>query len=530
MSCESSQSSVELRGQSSWCEPAFEDHYMVLKNIRAGGFAQVKLARHLLTGTEVAVKVLAKGASNFCFLSEPDMMAGLDHPNVIHLFQVFQTKDYMYLVMEHAGGGELWDLIPETGGMQEEEARTLFRQIVRAVQHCHRNGIVHLDLKPDNVVVDASGRVKLIDFGLSTRFTPGRKLNRFWGTLFYIAPEIVCEKLFEGPPADVWSLGVLLYAMLTGRCPFAASTDGKVKRLIRRGTYHIPQHVSEDAQRLIRDILTINPRQRPTIDQVLGHPWLTRGEEASASPACEALPKLPDPEILTKMVCLGFDHYHTWVSVVSRKFNHAMATYRILESQRGQGEAWAPQVKPEQRPGPVEPCPKKLPSEPALPLPCEQQQPREAKQPQHKAAASASVPALPLCLLHEDTPTASLASQPDPVPSPSSSQGPSSGQAPDSSRGWKRKESGSTGNAQSRLTEPTDSQESLRCADADFMLCERVRCVHWFRLLRMDSRAAPLHPPEDPCAPTCETHRTDFALFSWSQVKVVESEYSRFGE
>ncbi|MBZ3886524.1 Sperm motility kinase [Sciurus carolinensis] len=182
MSCESSESSVALRGQSTGCEPAFEDHYMVLQDIGAGAFTQVKLARHLLTGEEVTVKVLAKGASNFPFLSEGDTMVGLDHPNVIHLFQVMETKNYIYLIMEHSGGGQWWDLIPETDGMQEEDSHRVFRQILGAVQYCHQKGTMHLDLKPENVVVDASGKARLIDFGVNTRFTAGKKLKGFWGT------------------------------------------------------------------------------------------------------------------------------------------------------------------------------------------------------------------------------------------------------------------------------------------------------------------------------------------------------------
>ncbi|MBZ3880504.1 Serine/threonine-protein kinase MARK2 [Sciurus carolinensis] len=155
MSCKSSESSVALRGQSAGCEPAFEDHYMVLQDIGAGAFTQVKLARHLLTGVEVVVKILAKGASNFPFLSEGDTMVGLDHPNVIHLFQVMETENYIHLIMEHAGGGQRWDLILETDGMQEEDSHKMFRQNLGALQYCHQKSTVHLDLKPENMVVDA---------------------------------------------------------------------------------------------------------------------------------------------------------------------------------------------------------------------------------------------------------------------------------------------------------------------------------------------------------------------------------------
>ncbi|XP_077875649.1 sperm motility kinase-like [Ictidomys tridecemlineatus] len=426
-----SQSRVELQEQSSCSEPAFTDHYMVLKDIGEGGFAQLKLARHLLTGTQVAVKVLAKGATKFTLLSEPEMMAELDHPNVIHLFQVMETKKYLYLIMEHAGGGELWDFIPTTG-MDEEEARRMFRQIGQAVQYCHQKGIVHLDLKPENVVVDEERNVKLIDFGLSTRVTAGKKLNKFFGTLLYVPPEIICHQEYEGPPADIWSLGVVLYSMLTGIWPFEASTDSKLKKLIRLGRYIIPSHVSKEAKSLIREILKVDPKQRPTIDQVMGHPWLTQGEEAPPSSPGEVLPKLPDLTILKTMINMGYDHYNTWVSVVRRKFNDAMATYRILQHQSTQGEASTAQVKPKHYPGPKDPpwvCHKKFPSEPALPLPCEQQQ---------QPARRASMPTITLRCFLKDTLPPSPASQPDPVPSPSPSQETSRRQAPDRIPGWKR--------------------------------------------------------------------------------------------
>uniref|UniRef100_A0A8D2JQE5 non-specific serine/threonine protein kinase n=1 Tax=Sciurus vulgaris TaxID=55149 RepID=A0A8D2JQE5_SCIVU len=253
-----------------------------LQGIGEGGFAKVKLARHRLTGTEVVVKVVAKRVWTLPFLCEPELMASLDHPNVIQLFQVIETNRYLYIVMEHAGGGHLRSLVPEPGGLPEEEARRLFREIAGAVRYCHAKGIVHLDLKPENVVLDARGQAKLIDFGLSTRFSPGEKLSRFWGTLLYSAPEVARREDYEGPPADVWSLGVVLYFMLTGSRAFLANTAREVRRRVTEGTYELPPHLSQGAQSLIREMLTVDLAQRPTLEQVLGHPWLSQGCRYSA--------------------------------------------------------------------------------------------------------------------------------------------------------------------------------------------------------------------------------------------------------
>ncbi|KAF7469509.1 Hypothetical predicted protein [Marmota monax] len=171
-------------------------------------------------------------------------MAGLDHPNVIHLFQVMETNEYIHLIMEHTVGGQLMDLILQNDGIQDEEAHRLFRQIVHAMQYFHQKGIVHLDLKPENMGVDAGGNITFIDFDLSTRFTAGKKLKRFFGTVLHVAPEIIQEKEYKDPQADIWSLDLLLYAMLTGKCSFEASSNREVKKLIKQGTYDIPPHVS----------------------------------------------------------------------------------------------------------------------------------------------------------------------------------------------------------------------------------------------------------------------------------------------
>ncbi|KAM5168998.1 sperm motility kinase 2B-like [Callospermophilus lateralis] len=438
MDSQSSESSGVEQGPSSCKSTDLRDQYEVLRDIGQGGFGQIKLARHCLTGAQVAVKVLQKKGKKLQVLSELNMMKSLEHPNVIQLFQVIETHGNIYLVMEHADGGELLDQVP-LGGMQEEEARRLFREVVYAVAYCHDKGMVHRDLKPKNIMLDANGHIKLIDFGFSTWVTPGQKLKDFWGTLSYIAPEIIQRQAYEGPPVDIWSLGVTLYFMLTGKLPFMGSTRKETVRQIVLGLYPDPPHVSLAARMLIYQMLTLDPRKRPTAKQILRHIWLMQGERHLPPNYHEALLKQPDPEILTIMFDMGYDLRKTWMSLAKRKFNAAMATYLLLQHQKSQGQGFMfqgkpvpPMVKPQ--PCPLDPShspvlPIRSPSEPALrtyPLPCEPPLPEEANHLGQKHFRRASQPPIHFHFPPARTPTPGLASQSD------------SGQLHTSRKLWKR--------------------------------------------------------------------------------------------
>lgn len=175
--------------------------YKLLKTIGKGNFAKVKLAKHLPTGKEVAIKIIDKTQLNHSSLQklfrEVRIMKMLDHPNIVKLYQVIDTEKTLYLVMEYASGGEVFDYLVAHGRMKEKEARAKFRQIVSAVQYCHQKHIIHRDLKAENLLLDSEMNIKIADFGFSNEFSPGHKLDTFCGSPPYAAPELFQGCLFS---------------------------------------------------------------------------------------------------------------------------------------------------------------------------------------------------------------------------------------------------------------------------------------------------------------------------------------------
>ena len=158
----------------------------------------------------------------------------MNHPNIVKIFEAFETEDNVYLVMEYVGGGSLHSLLKEQSDrrLQEEDAKRLFKQIMTALQYCHRKSITHRDIKLENILLDEHRNVKLIDFGFSTCIPNDKKIKMFCGTPSYMAPEIVRRDEYAGPPADVWASGVLLYALTNGCFPFRGGTDKELYRRI----------------------------------------------------------------------------------------------------------------------------------------------------------------------------------------------------------------------------------------------------------------------------------------------------------
>ncbi|XP_063470014.1 serine/threonine-protein kinase MARK1 isoform X9 [Symphalangus syndactylus] len=310
-------------------------NYRLQKTIGKGNFAKVKLARHVLTGREVAVKIIDKTQLNPTSLQklfrEVRIMKILNHPNIVKLFEVIETEKTLYLVMEYASGGEVFDYLVAHGRMKEKEARAKFRQIVSAVQYCHQKCIVHRDLKAENLLLDGDMNIKIADFGFSNEFTVGNKLDTFCGSPPYAAPELFQGKKYDGPEVDVWSLGVILYTLVSGSLPFDGQNLKELRERVLRGKYRIPFYMSTDCENLLKKLLVLNPIKRGSLEQIMKDRWMNVGhEEEELKPYTEPDPDFNDAKRIDIMVTMGFARDEINDALINQKYDEVMATYILL--------------------------------------------------------------------------------------------------------------------------------------------------------------------------------------------------------
>nr|XP_008531293.1 PREDICTED: serine/threonine-protein kinase MARK1 isoform X3 [Equus przewalskii] len=326
-------------------------NYRLQKTIGKGNFAKVKLARHVLTGREVAVKIIDKTQLNPTSLQklfrEVRIMKILNHPNIVKLFEVIETEKTLYLVMEYASGGEVFDYLVAHGRMKEKEARAKFRQIVSAVQYCHQKCIVHRDLKAENLLLDADMNIKIADFGFSNEFTVGNKLDTFCGSPPYAAPELFQGKKYDGPEVDVWSLGVILYTLVSGSLPFDGQNLKELRERVLRGKYRIPFYMSTDCENLLKKLLVLNPIKRGSLEQIMKDRWMNVGhEEEELKPYAEPEPDFNDAKRIDIMITMGFARDEINDALISQKYDEVMATYILLGRKPPEFEGAGPSIPP----------------------------------------------------------------------------------------------------------------------------------------------------------------------------------------
>ena len=276
-------------------EGLFLDNYDVIKQLGKGGYGKVYEVKHKKTGEIRACKHLSKLVLKNLekFEREINILINTDHPNIIKIYEIFESQRSLYLVMEECKGGEIFDRIIDhiqsKKMYSEKDASIIFQQVMSAIEYCHNNGICHRDLKPENLLYlnqgpEQDNPIKVIDFGLSQMISTDKKLKTKVGTAYYVAPEILKGDYTE--KCDVWSAGVILYIFLSGDPPFNGPSDSEIYNKIAQMKYTFPEKkwkdISNEAKDLIQHMMAPE-NERYTARQVLDHPWFKNAKTTPLS-------------------------------------------------------------------------------------------------------------------------------------------------------------------------------------------------------------------------------------------------------
>lgn len=265
-------------------------HYTLGRTLGNGTFGKVKIGEHVVTKHKVAIKILNRQKIKSLDVvgkirREIQNLKLFRHPHIIKLYQVISTPTDIFMIMEFVSGGELFDYIVKQGKLQESEARKFFQQIISGVDYCHRHMIVHRDLKPENLLLDHNMHVKIADFGLSNMMLDGEFLRTSCGSPNYAAPEVISGKLYAGPEVDIWSCGVILYALLCGSLPFDDEHVPTLFRKIKSGIFPIPEYLNKQVVSLLCQMLQVDPLKRATVEEIKKHEWFQKDLPAYLFPS-----------------------------------------------------------------------------------------------------------------------------------------------------------------------------------------------------------------------------------------------------
>ncbi|KAG8900876.1 serine/threonine-protein kinase KIN2, partial [Tulasnella sp. 417] len=282
--------------------------YTLGRTIGVGSTSKVVLAQHNITSEKVAIKI--KPRANSAQLSEdsqnlPSSIAEkastddsreirtireaalctlLHHPHICGMREMIVHQHHYYIVLEYVSGGQLLDYIISHGRLREKVARKFARQIGSALEYCHKNNVVHRNLKIENILISQTGNIKITDLCVANLWDPNSLLTTFCGSHYFPAPELLNACAYTGPEVDVWSFGVVLYVLVCGRVPFDDRSMPALHAKIKRGEVDYPMWLSAECKQLLSRMLVTNPAARATLQEVLNHPWMLRGFDGSPSP------------------------------------------------------------------------------------------------------------------------------------------------------------------------------------------------------------------------------------------------------
>ncbi|XP_058238171.1 serine/threonine-protein kinase BRSK2 isoform X3 [Hemibagrus wyckioides] len=292
--------------------------YRLEKTLGKGQTGLVKLGVHCVTCQKVAIKIVNREKLSESVLMKVEreiaILKLIEHPHVLKLHDVYENKKYLYLVLEHVSGGELFDYLVKKGRLTPKEARKFFRQIISALDFCHSHSICHRDLKPENLLLDEKNNIRIADFGMASLQVGDSLLETSCGSPHYACPEVIRGEKYDGRKADVWSCGVILFALLVGALPFDDDNLRNLLEKVKLGVFHMPHFIPPDCQNLLRGMIEVNAAKRLTLEQIQKHTWYIGGknepEPEQPVPRKVAIRTLPsaediDPDVLESMHSLG---------------------------------------------------------------------------------------------------------------------------------------------------------------------------------------------------------------------------------
>uniref|UniRef100_A0A3P9KY32 Si:ch211-255p10.4 n=1 Tax=Oryzias latipes TaxID=8090 RepID=A0A3P9KY32_ORYLA len=292
--------------------------YRLEKTLGKGQTGLVKLGVHCITGQKVAIKIVNREKLSESVLMKVEreiaILKLIEHPHVLKLHDVYENNKYLYLVLEHVSGGELFDYLVKKGRLTPKEARKFFRQIISALDFCHSHSICHRDLKPENLLLDEKNNIRIADFGMASLQVGDSLLETSCGSPHYACPEVIRGEKYDGRRADVWSCGVILFALLVGALPFDHDNLRQLLEKVKSGVFHMPHFIPPDCQSLLKGMIEVNPEKRLTLEAIQKHPWYIGGrnepcpEQPPPRRVCVrrilSLTEL-DPDVLESMYSLG---------------------------------------------------------------------------------------------------------------------------------------------------------------------------------------------------------------------------------
>ena len=312
--------------------------YNILKDLGQGTFGKVKLAVHKHSKEKVAIKILEKSkiledSDRERVSREIQILKILRHPSITQLYEILEDDQNLFLITEFVSNGELFDYIVAQRRVKEMEACKFFQQIIDGIEYIHKLNVVHRDLKPENLLLDENRNIKMVDFGLSNLYKEGELLKTACGSPCYAAPEMIAGRRYSGLHVDIWSAGVILYALICGYLPFDDDDTQKLYRKIMRGEYKLPSFVSGAAGDMIKRVLNTNPNKRYTIEDIKNHPWFNtyKGYVSIPKGLIVDYHEIPVDNVVVESVeSYGYDKEVIIQSIRNNRHNKVTTLYYLL--------------------------------------------------------------------------------------------------------------------------------------------------------------------------------------------------------